>query len=106
MAGPIEFASDGPVDDKGPTEFGGLAGLIQDHPDVVLTGSDKRGLIVRAESATKVDVLTGLVTEDEGANAVDPVTGREVEPDWNEDGATAPRAVDPLKTGDPTSGVL
>lgn len=100
--GPIEFASAEPRDDKPPTEYGGMAGLIQDHPDVVLSGGDKRGLIVRGRAVVTVDPVTGLVTVDEAATAVDPVTGREVESD---DGSVV-APVEPLKTGEPQSGVL
>lgn len=110
MVGPIEFASDGPVDDKGPTEFGGTAGLVQVEGGLGahladLTGSEKRGLVVRGEPAVKVDPVTGFLVPNESGNALDPVTGLEVDPAWNEDGKTT-RPVDPLRTGDPKSGTL
>lgn len=105
-SGPIAFASDGPVDDKPPTEYGGMARLIQDHPDVVLTGADKRGILVRGEGVTVPDPVTGLPKVDESVAAVDPVTGREVDPAWNLDGKAQRSAVDGLKSGDPKSGVL
>lgn len=110
--GPIEFAQDRQVDTKGPTEYGGVAGLIQ--PAIVdgvaghaeLTGSEKRGLIVRGRGVEVVDPLTGLVTVDEAAVAVDPVTGLPVDPAWNEDGTTGKPVDAPPRTGEPTSGTL
>lgn len=108
--GPIEFASDGPRDEKGPTEYGGRAGLIQGGaaPGEVheLTGPEKRGIIVRADPATKVDPLTGFVVADEAGVAVDPVTGLPVDPVWNEDGATGKPVDAPPRTGEPTAGEL
>lgn len=110
VVGPIEFASDGPRDDKGPTEFGGLAGLIQEGPAgehlASLTGAEKRGLMVRAVPVMAVDPLTGLEKVDETANAVDPQTGLIVDPAWNEDGATTAPVEAPPRTGDPKSGTL
>lgn len=107
MAGPIEFASDGPRDQKGPTEFGGVAGLIQ--PELVggadahieMTASEKRGVLVRGQAPKVYDEL-GLFEFDEAADAVDPVTGRVVDPEWNEDGSSGSRPVDvPPKTENP-----
>jgi hypothetical protein len=108
--GPIEFASDPVVDLKGPTEYGGRAGLVQGGvkvgEDHELTGSEKRGIIVRAEPARVLDPVTGWAVIDESGLAVDPVTGLEVDPSWNEDGATTKHVDAPPRTGDPSSGVL
>lgn len=104
VAGPIDFASDGPRDAKGPTEFGGRAGLIQRVEDghVEMSATEKRGVLVRAEPAKVVDELTGLYEFDEAATAIDPVSGRGVDPEWNEDGSTGSAPVDaPPKTENP-----
>lgn len=107
--GPIEFASDEPRDEKGPTEYGGRAGLIQggvgEGEVHELTGSEKRGVLVRGQATVVVDDVTGLPVIDESALAVDPVTGLEVDPEWALDGTTV-RPVDPLRTADPRSGIL
>lgn len=108
--GPIQFASDGPKDRKGPTEFGGRAGLIQGgvEPGEVheLTASEMRGIIVRAEPARVVDPVSGLYTLDESLAATDPLTDREVDPAWNEDGANAKPVDAPPRTGDPRAAEL
>lgn len=111
VAGPIDFASDGPRDDKGPTEFGGVAGLIQ--PDVVggvdahieMSADEKRGVLVRAQAprvyGTIEDVPDVYVIDGE-ADAVDPVSGRVVDPEWNEDGSKPTTVTDvPPKTEKP-----
>lgn len=105
--GPIEFASDPVVDDKGPTEFGGTAGLIQDASRRdELTVSEKRGLIVRGEAVMVEDVETGLLSVDESALAVDPVSGLVVDDDANQDGAVV-RPVDaPPRTGNPDAATI
>lgn len=90
VGGPIEFLSDGPSDKKGPTEYGGLSGLIDDHPDRVLSSSEKRGMMVRSVAQSHVDPLTGAVTVDESLPAQDPHTHRFVDDEWNEDGSTRP----------------
>lgn len=108
--GPIQYVSDGPKDDKGPTEFGGRAGLIQGGKVAgevhELDGSEKRGILVRARAATKVNALTGLVEPDESAPAVDPATGATVDPAWNEDGSSGKPVDVPPVTGDPRAGTL
>lgn len=109
MAGPIDFASDGPRDEKGPTEYGGRAGLIQTGEGVFqheMDGPERRGVLVRSKAAEHVDAATGLSVVDAGGNAVDPVTGQVVDTSWNEDGAHAKSAVDPLRAGDPRSAEL
>jgi hypothetical protein len=112
---PIEFAGDRPRDLKGPTEYGGGAGLIEDGSVVgadgtvyehIMTGSEMRGVLVRGEAPV---IPTGnfqkdgveLVEFDEGADAVDPVTGRIVDPAWNEDGRTARGVESPPPTENP-----
>lgn len=109
--GPIEFVSGKERDTKGPTEFGGQAGLlapetVSGQPGHEMTGSEKRGVLVRSRAATKVNALTGLVEPDESALAEDPATGRTVDPAWNEDGATGKPVDVPPRTGDPRSGTL
>lgn len=106
-AGPIEFASDGPVDEKGPTEYGGRAGLI-DGADVgrELTGSEKRGIIVRGRAVEVVDPVTGLAAVDEGAMAIDHATGLVVDPEWNQDGNVVKPVDAPPRTGDPSAAEL
>lgn len=109
--GPIVFASDVDMDKKGPTEFGGRAGLIQGGVSAgevhEVSASEARGILVRAEGARVPDPLTGLMKYDEGASAVDPKTGHIVDPVWNEDGSTGAAPVDvPPKTAPPTAGVF
>lgn len=108
--GPIEFARDPVVDDKGPTEYGGRAGLIQGGVGVgeehVVTASEARGLIVRGVGAVKVDPVTGLKVVDETALAVDPATGLEVGVEVNFDGAVEKPVEAPPKTGNPDAGVI
>lgn len=97
MAGPIEFLSDGPKDEKGPTQYGGMDGLVSDHPDHVLSSSEKLGIMLRAEPVYVEDPLTGLLVADPSLPAVDPVTGRVVEDEWNESGSSGvPVQVPPL----------
>lgn len=104
MAGPIEFASDGPRDRKGPTEYGGRAGLVQSVADghVELSASEARGVMVRAEPAKvygKNAEYPELYEFDGALDATDPVTGRTVDPKWNEDGSTG---TTPVKSPPPT----
>lgn len=82
--GPIEFARSPIVDDKGPTEYGGDAGLIQKGPKNEHLGNlstDERvGVLLRSGSSA-----TDVVTVDEDgattivrtvhAEGIDPVTG-------------------------------
>lgn len=108
--GPIEFASDGPVDLKGPTEYGGRAGLVQGGKGPgevhVPTASEARGLIVRGVGAVVVDPVTGLKRIDEAALAIDPVTGLEVDTDVNADGATTAPVETPPRTANHDAGVI
>lgn len=108
--GPIEFASGGPVDDKGPTEFGGRAGLVQTSEDGnglvhEPTASEVRGLVVRSDPSMLIDPVTGNPAPDPGGDAVDPVTGIPIDPSWVVDAGERP--VDaPPRTGDPRSAEL
>jgi hypothetical protein len=110
VAGPIEFASDRPVDDKGPTEYGGRAGLIQTSIDGngrvhEPSPSEVRGMIVRGEAPLKVDDATGMLTKDETAQPYDRLTGDEIDPVWYEDAGARPVEAPP-RTGDPKAAEL
>jgi hypothetical protein len=102
--GPIEFASDGPRDTKGPTEWGGRAGLIQGGVAAgevhELTAAEKRGIMVRAKAVMVPDPVTGFLKPDV-ASAVDPVTGIAVDPAWNLDGTVDAPVDAPQMTGGP-----
>lgn len=110
MAGPIEFASDGPVDEKGPTEYGGRAGLVQTSVDGngfvhEPAGGEVLGMVVRADPGYLIDPVTGFATVDASAAPVDAATGLEIDPAWVEDAGGKP--VDaPPRTGDPRSAEL
>lgn len=108
--GPIEFASDGPVDDKGPTEYGGRAGLIQTSIDGnglvhKPAGSEVLGMVVRSDPGLMIDPVTGFAVPDPGALPVDSATGLEVDPSWIEDAGGAPVEAPP-RTGDPRAAEL
>jgi hypothetical protein len=94
--GPIEFIADVESDRKGPTEFGGDAGLIVLGPngEHVPTASERRGVLVRAVGAVKVDALTGRTVDDPAGLAVDPLTGLGVEDEWNLSGSGGVKPVD------------
>lgn len=82
--GPIEFARSPSQDDKGPTEYGGDAGLIQEGPNAEHLGhlsvDERLGILVRSGSSA-----TDVVTVDEDgattivrtvhAEGIDPATG-------------------------------
>lgn len=108
--GPIEFASDGPVDDKGPTEFGGRAGLIQGGVAAgevhEVSASEGRGMIARAVPFVKVDPLTGFMVDDGDKPAIDPATGMLVDDKWNMDGSAVAPVEAPPKTAPPSAGVF
>lgn len=107
--GPIEWASDEEKRDDRHTEFGGGPGIVQVGQDRMIhepTGSEKRGMLVRAQPVTELDPATGLVTVDESAPPVDYVTGAIVDPAWNEDGRTTKPVEAPPRTGDPKSAEL
>lgn len=109
-SGPIEFASDPPVDDKGPTEYGGRAGLVQSSIDGnglvhEPTASEVRGMVTRADPGYMIDPVTGFAVPDPGALPADRATGLEIDPAWVEDAGASP--VDaPPRTGDPRSAEL
>ena len=98
--GPIEFVRDRVGGDKkGPTEFGGDAGLVQVGGRISPGGnvsafhepsaSERRGVLVRAVGAVKVDPLVaGGVVDDPAGQAVDPLTGLGVGDDWNLSGTS------------------
>ena len=103
--GPIEFIRDRVSDRKGPTEFGGDAGLIVVGPGAVegvggfvatheLSASEQRGLMVRAVGAVRTDALTGAVVDDPAGMAVDPLTGLGVDDEWNLSGSAGVKPVD------------
>lgn len=108
--GPIEFASDGPVDDKGPTEYGGRAGLIQSSIDGngqvhEPSPSEVRGMVTRADPEYMIDPVTGFAVPDEGALPYDRETGLEIQPEWVVDAGERPVEAPP-RTGDPKAAEL
>lgn len=108
--GPIEFASDGPVDDKGPTEYGGRAGLIQNSVDGnglvhEPTASEVRGMVTRADPEVMIDPVTGFAVPDAGAMPVDRHTGQPIDPAWVTDAGERPVEAPP-RTGDARASEL
>lgn len=108
--GPIEFASDGPVDDKGPTEYGGRAGLVQSSVDGngfvhVPAGGEVLGMVVRSDPALMIDPVTGFAVPDPSGMPVDRETGIEVDPSWVTDAGERPVEAPP-RTGDPRAAEL
>lgn len=90
--GPIEFIREPSRDDKGPTEYGGVAGLVQPEvvagmPGHIPTASEVRGMLVRAQPASVeteqeipgkdgVPIVRVGVQVDPAGNPIDPATGR------------------------------
>ena len=116
MAGPISFASDGPRDTKKPTEYGGSAGLVElgsgagpngvfKHAPDLLTPSEQRGILVRAQPAkkfgSKYPDQPDIYEYDPSGDAVDPVTGLPVDPAWNANGSAGGAVKAPPPTQNP-----
>lgn len=112
--GPIEFARSVPVDELGPTEYGGNSGLVAGQPETYgavgipaesvqhlahLTTAERLNILQRSKSTARVDVEVdedGAVTETivVVADGVDPVTGLGVDAADAEDAVAGVLATD------------
>lgn len=93
--GPIEFSRSIPVDELGPTEYGGDPGLVAGQPNNTAVGLSGRGVdhLAHLTTAERLGILQRSRSTVETVVEVD------------EDGATTETIVEVPAVGDPVTGL-